>query len=197
MNIKYDTLVLNKYWTAIQICSWKRAFSLLYQESAKAVDAEYIQYDFANWVEFSNLPTTLDDSFEFVNTVKYKIAVPDLIVLTKYDRLPKKDVKFSRENVFHRDKFTCQYCGQHFKHNILTIDHIIPKSRGGTNKWDNVVTCCYSCNERKADKSLRQSGMRLLKVPTEPKWYGLIGKTISLGSIRPSWGKFLNTVGAM
>lgn len=79
-------------------------------------------------------------------------------------------VKFSRGNVFYRDKNTCQYCYESFKEKELTLDHVLPKSRGGKTSWDNIVTCCYPCNNKKADKTPHECGFKLLRPAKMPKW---------------------------
>jgi len=169
--------------------------SLIYQGHARALDADFILYDFDAWVEFSRLPKVLDDGYDFINTVNHKIAIPDIITLTKYDRLPQRDIKFSRENIFARDDHICQYCGKKFKRESLTIDHVIPKCRGGTNHWNNTVASCKKCNNLKGDRTPEQVGLKLLRKPTEPKWFNTLHKIVSVQGVRPSWKKFLSSVG--
>lgn len=176
-----DTLVLNRSWMAVQICSVKRAISLLYQGHARVVDAEDFQtYDFNDWSEVSQHMVEVDDN-EFVCSPSVNIRIPRVIVLMFYDRLPKRQVRFSRKNIFERDNFQCQYCGKKppskrealswMKNNTLNLDHVVPRSRGGKTTWDNVVTSCYKCNSKKASKTLTEMGWKLKKVPGRPKWH--------------------------
>jgi 5-methylcytosine-specific restriction endonuclease McrA len=169
--------------------------SLLYQNNAKALDKDFIPYNFEDWLEYSQYPEVLDDGYAMINTVKHKIAIPDIIVLREYASIPKRDIKYSRENVFHRDANICQYCGKRFKRNELTIDHVVPKSIGGGNTWDNIVAACVPCNAYKADRTPEQAGMKLLSRPKEPRWQGAISKAAARPDIRPSWKKFLKGIG--
>jgi len=189
---QYDTLVLNKLYIPIHIITWKRALSLLYQDHAHSLDKDFIPYDYKNWLELSR---TLDGEYKLVNTVSYRVAVPDILTLTRYDRLPKRDVKFSRENVFARDNFICQYCGKKFKKKDLTVDHIIPKCFGGKGTWDNIVTACNKCNSRKDNKTPEQVGMKLIHQPKEPRWFSPLYKLSQKPNMRPGWEKFLKAVG--
>jgi hypothetical protein len=191
----YDTLVLNKHWAAVHIIGYRRCISLIYQGHARPLDDDFIPYTYEDWVKFSTLPKVLDGDYATINTVSMKIAVPDIIVLNDYAKLNAKDVKYSRENLFHRDKFICQYCGKMFKRDELTVDHIIPKSLGGNNDWCNVVASCRPCNSKKADRTIKQAGMKLLKYPTEPKWFSPIHKVSASPNIRTNWKKFLKIGG--
>ncbi len=123
-------LVLNRLWQAVNICTARRAFSLVYAGHAHVVssDAEnnFLTHDFDSWRDFS---ATAPDH-ELVTTISWKIRVPRVIVLLFFDRLPKKEVKFTRHNVFERDKNTCQYCGHIFDRNDLNLDHVVPRDRG-------------------------------------------------------------------
>jgi len=130
-----------------------------------------------------------------VNTVKHKIAVPDIIVLNKYDRLPNREIKYTRQSIFERDRFICQYCGKKFKRNELEVEHVIPRAQGGKSIWSNVVAACNSCNSKKRDRTPEEAGMKLLKKPHEPKWYGPFEKLKNKPHIRPSWKVFMEKVG--
>lgn len=190
--MKYDTLVLNRSYFAVQICDSRKAMSLLFQNKSHTIDEDFCVYDWKMWLEFSTLPKVLDNGYHFMNTITHKIAIPDTIILVDLDRLPRRDVKYSRENILQRDKFTCQYCGIHYKRDKLTLDHVVPKSHGGNNSWSNVVCSCQECNFRKANRTPKQAGMNLLHVPKEPKWFDPLHKIASFNEIRPTWKKFLN-----
>lgn len=137
-----------------------------------------------------------DDSYyTYIHSVSVTIAVPDILVLKKYDKLPRRDVKFTRENIIHRDKYKCAYCGKKLKQGQLTIDHITPKSKGGTNSWTNTITACKACNNKKGDKTPQQANMPLLFQPLEPRWTASLSTISGKPNIRPNWLKFLNAVG--
>ena len=184
-----DTLVLNRSWAAVQVCSVRRAISLLYQGHAKAVDAEFQTYDFDDWAEVSQHMVEIDED-EFVSSSTLKIRIPRVIVLLFYDRLPKKQVRFSRKNIFERDNFTCQYCGKRppnkkravkwMEKNQLNLDHVVPRCKGGKTTWDNVVTSCYKCNSKKGSSTLAELGWKLLKVPEKPSWHPVLNIPLSL-----------------
>ena len=118
----------------IHITSVRRACSLLYQGIARAVDEQYQTFDFESWAALS--ATVHDDTIGLVNRA---LRVPRVILLVGYDRIPKRHVRFSRFNVYARDRNTCQYCGQVFARGDLNLDHVIPRSQGGTSTWENVV----------------------------------------------------------
>jgi len=109
-----QVLVLNRLWQAVNICSARRAFSLVYAGHAHVVSSDaannFLTHDFDSWRDFS----ATAPEHELVTTISWKIRVPRVIVLLFFDRLPKKEVKFTRHNVFERDKNTCQYCGHTF-----------------------------------------------------------------------------------
>lgn len=189
--VKYDTLVLNRCYLPIHIISWKRAMSLLYKGHAKSLDYNFVPYEYDKWIEYSN---ETPGDYDLVGTTNYSIAAPDLIVLSHYDKLPKRDIKFSRENVFHRDKHVCQYCGDKFKRAQLTIDHVVPKCQGGKSVWDNIVAACKDCNARKADKAPHQVGLKLIGKPLEPAWFSPISKLVHKPNLRQSWKNFMSNV---
>jgi hypothetical protein len=129
--LETPVLVLNRLWQAVNTCSAKRAFTLLYQGHAQVVSTapgnEFVTHDFASWQDFSNE----NPDREMVQTISMKIRIPRIIVLLMFERLPKKEVKFTRHNVFERDANTCQYCGIVFSRDSLNLDHIMPRDRGG------------------------------------------------------------------
>ncbi|MEE8208661.1 MAG: hypothetical protein V3T88_06900, partial [Nitrosomonadaceae bacterium] len=133
-----STLVLNRSWLAVQICSVKRAISLIYQGHADVVDTDYQSYNFEHWSQVSQ--EMIYNPTDFISSPSVTIKIPRIIVLKFYDKLPKRDVSFSRKNIFERDKFTCQYCGRKpqdrrtamkwMEQNSLNLDHVVPRSRG-------------------------------------------------------------------
>ena len=145
-----NVLVLNKYYMAIQVTSARRAFSLLIKDFAEVVSLEgeeYSTYDFTSWIEISKMKDSFPEevsAWDWIKTVNFDIRVPKIIRLLFYDKLPRQSVKFNRKNIFARDENRCQYCGRKFSTSQLSLDHIVPRSRGGTSNWNNVVCCCLS-----------------------------------------------------
>ena len=165
----YDTLVLNKAWVPVNIVDYKGCMKYICQDAASSLDSDFIAYNFEDWITYSTLPRVIDDGHSFVNTVSHKIAIPDIIVLHKYDRLPQREVKFTRQSVFERDGHICQYCGGKFPRDKLQKEHVIPKAQGGESNWNNIVAACMACNSIKRDRTPEQAGMKLLRKPKEPK----------------------------
>ena len=109
--------------------------------------------------------------------------------MAAYDRLPSASVSFSRRNIFKRDHYTCQYCGAQPGSEELSIDHVVPRSRGGQSSWENCVPACIPCNKRKADRLTRQAGMKLRKLPQRPTWKPMYARDC----VRiESWSRFLS-----
>ena len=127
---------------------------------------------------------------EVVRSEKLTLPLPSVIVLKNYV-VPTKTVPFTRATLFLRDEFTCQYCG--YKGKDLTFDHVVPKSRGGKTRWDNVVAACQSCNLRKAAKTTSQAGFKLKKAPIKPSPEVLLnkGKKFPPSEMHKSWSDFL------
>lgn len=161
-------LVLNRLFQAVQITSVRRALTLLYKGQVRAVDSEYRTYDFENWMDIAVQP---DD--HYVVTPGRNILIPAVVQLLVFDRLPRQEVKFSRGNIYLRDQNRCQYCGRKFQSSELSLDHVIPISRGGKSTWENVVCACLPCNVRKGNKLLGECEMRLRRAPVRPRWHPL------------------------
>ncbi len=190
-----NVLVLNKHYMAIRIVGAKRAFSLLFRELAEVVSLEqgrYSNYDVQSWCEVSEFRRHFEpDGHDWVSTVNFYIAVPRIIRLLFYDRLPRNEVKFNRRNIFARDRNRCQYCGKRHATSELSLDHIIPRSMGGESVWENIVCACAKCNIKKGGRTPRQAGMKLIQKPVKPKHNPLVH--IHLGHRRySSWKQFLD-----
>ena len=141
-----SVLVLNKHYAALRVISARRAFCMLFKEIAEVVsieDSEYLSYDFESWREVSEFRAQYErEHHEWIHCVKFELAVPRIVRLVVYDRLPKRDVRFTRRNIYARDRSRCQYCGKRFPTSELSLDHITPRSRGGATTWTNIVCCC-------------------------------------------------------
>ena len=165
MLLETGVLVLNRVYQPIHITSVRRAFSLLYQGAAKAIDEQFQLFDFDSWSELA--AAAHQDS---IGAVGRRIRVPRVIVLMAYERMPKTRVRFSRFNIYARDDNTCQYCAQKLPRTMLNLDHVIPRAKGGRTTWENVVCCCVPCNLKKGAKLAHEAGMKLLKKPERPRW---------------------------
>ena len=189
--LNQQVLVLNRLWQAVNVCSARRALTLLFEGRAQAVfganDGSFQTYSFNEWQCFSER----QPHAESVHTISFRIRIPRVILLVLFDRLPKKEVKFTRFNVFERDQNTCQYCGGVFDRKDLNLDHVIPKHRGGPTSWDNIVCSCVPCNTRKANRSPQESGMHLIRKPKRPKWRPFIQVNMGLNH-HDSWKHFLD-----
>lgn len=184
---KHDVLVLNKSYIPVHIITWQKCMSLIVQESARPLDRDFLTYTLEDWLAFS----ILNDDYQKVHTVRYSIAVPEIIVLKEYNSLPTREVKYSRQTLFQRDKYQCAYCGKIFDKDKLTIDHIIPRSKGGLSSWANTVSSCKPCNYLKADRTPEQAGLKLLVKPKKPIWLSPIAD-IKRNYNCKSWLKFMD-----
>lgn len=188
-------LVLNRQYMAIHIIGARRAFSLLFRHLAEVIsfeDGGYSNYDFQSWCDVSQFKRNFEpDGQDWVATVNFHVAVPRIIRLLFYDRLPRVEVKFNRRNIFARDKNRCQYCGKRYPTKELSLDHIVPKSMGGKSVWQNVVCACLKCNIKKGGRTPKQAGLELVKKPVKPKRNPLVH--VHLGYQRyKSWKQFLD-----
>ena len=179
------TLVLNRNWQPVGVVTVAKALTKVWNDTARIVDpADYQQYTWDNWT----LLRPADDE-PFIQTRRFHLRAPEVVTLTKYDRLPTNAVTFSRRNVFKRDRFTCQYCGRQPGGEELTIDHVIPRAQGGTSTWMNCVLACIECNARKADRTPEQARMPLRSQPERPIWRPLYA---ARGVRIESWSRFVS-----
>ncbi len=140
-------LVLNASFEPLHVCSIKRAVTLIMHEIAERIE----------------------DGTLLLHSPSTSMPVPSVIRLRRYIKRPARyHVAFNRRNVFRRDNHTCQYCGKHG--GDLTLDHITPRSRGGKNSWENIVTACRECNSRKRDRTPFEAKMKLLREPYAPRF---------------------------
>lgn len=143
------TLVLNSGYEPVRVVSWQKAMILLLTEKAELVKA----YD------------------SFVRSAKRAYSLPQIIKLKRYIKsftAAAGAVSYSRHNVFRRDKYHCQYCNKKLNEKLATIDHIIPRSKGGGDTWENTVCACIACNSRKGNRTPEESQMMLLRRPRRP-----------------------------
>jgi 5-methylcytosine-specific restriction endonuclease McrA len=189
-------LALNRNFLAVQVISVRRAFCLLFKELAEVIHVEegqYLSYDFDGWRELSELRIAVGERSEhedWVRAVNFEIQVPRVIRLLYYDRMPRETVKFNRRNIFLRDGHRCQYCGKRFSSPRLSLDHVVPKSRGGGDTWENIVCACLKCNVDKGGRTPAEAGMQLLQKPVKPKRSPLLNRQLSLRKYEV-WKNFL------
>jgi 5-methylcytosine-specific restriction endonuclease McrA len=181
-----SVLVLNSLYQAVQVTGVRRAFRLFYAGRARAVARDFVSYDFDNWCDLA--PGAGD---EVIRTPSRAIRIPRVIQLIQYDRLPSREVRFTRRNIFYRDKNRCQYCGSIFRQKELNLDHVVPLSRGGASNWDNVVCACIPCNTRKGDRTPDEARMRLVRRPKKPAGHPML-RANWIGPCPEEWKTFLD-----
>ncbi|HEX5054600.1 MAG TPA: HNH endonuclease [Planctomycetota bacterium] len=178
------TLVLNRSWRPVHVTTVRRALCMVFREAARIVSPETLStYTFAEWAAQPSAVETLT-----IRSPRIRLAAPEVILLVQYDRVPCHEAPFTRRNLFLRDEFTCQYCGRKCTTDHISVDHVLPRSRGGSTSWENCVLACVGCNARKADRTLKESGLRLLRQPIRPRWTPYL-------NLRPSqrmdsWSRF-------
>jgi 5-methylcytosine-specific restriction endonuclease McrA len=159
-------LILNQDFSAIAVCTVTKAFILVYLDKAELVSK-------ANG--------------SVLRTVSTTYPVPSVIRLQNYVKVPYYGISLSRHNVLRRDNFHCQYCGTNKN---LTLDHLLPRSRGGETSWLNLVTACSRCNSRKGDRTPEEAGLKLLCRPTKPSLQSFL--KLHLNAYNEDWHMFLN-----
>lgn len=177
LTVSLKALVLNASYEPLRIISWQKALLMWFQEKV-----DILEYHAA-------MARSVSNSFK----------LPSVLKLKTYVRPKRLDgVRFCRENVYIRDNYTCQYCATKFPYKELTIDHVVPASKGGPKTWTNVVTACRSCNQTKADRTPEKARMPLLKPPRAPQWLPVV--EFNLGGERsdkspPTWKDYLRFKG--
>jgi 5-methylcytosine-specific restriction endonuclease McrA len=162
-------LLLNASFEPLNVIGWRRAVKLVVLEKAEIVEA----------------------SPHEVHSVSISMSVPSVVRLTSFVRFRRREAKFSRRNIYTRDDFRCQYCGDRPPAQELTCDHVVPRSRGGRTEWSNIVTCCVPCNRHKGGRTPSEAGLRLIRTPAQPTW--LWGVQNRFASRRPpkTWHAYL------
>ena len=168
---KRKVLVLNKGWNAIGVVSLERAIVMLFSThecgtpKAKIIDPTR-EFQTFTWADWSRIKPKMDE--ETIRSANMVFRVPEVILLSKYDKMPQHKIHFSRRTIYRRDGNQCQYCGCTPGTEELTIDHVIPRWAGGPHTWDNTVACCRRCNLKKGDKTPQQARMPLARKPRRP-----------------------------
>lgn len=189
-----SVLVLNRFYMAVHVVNVRRAFGLLYREVAEVINIEsgqYANYDFESWLLLCEMRSSNRRGDEdWIRSVQFEIQVPRVIRLLRYDNVPKHTLRFSRRTLFARDGHCCQYCGVSLPPQQMSMDHIIPRSRGGKTNWENVVCSCIKCNTRKGGRTPQEARMRLLRKPAKPRHNPLLSRKLSNPKYE-SWRTFL------
>lgn len=162
-------LVLNSSYLPIQTTSVKKAIKMIYRGVATVE-----KYSSTVW-----------------KSVSSEVVLPTVIRLINFYKLPIRTHRLSKKNIFLRDDYTCQYCGEIGSDRSLTIDHVIPKSRNGSSKWDNLVASCKRCNTVKGNRTPEEAGMKILKKPTKAGIHTQTTLLRNKGIIYPDWSEFL------
>ncbi len=156
------TLLLSSAYEPMATISWQRAIVMLTLGKVEVIEA----YD------------------RDVRSTSIVIKLPAVVRLVNRFRRYKRKVRYSKQNVFARDRWRCQYCGERHPTPDLTQDHVVPRAQGGATCWENVVTCCVDCNTRKANRTPRQAGMRLRTKPIRPQWLPIF--VVNIGPRAPA-----------
>lgn len=165
------TLLLNATFEPLKIISWQRAITLLTQGKVEVID--FYDRDIRGMSLTFKLPSILR-----------------LLKLVKVRRAS-REVRFSRANIYQRDKHTCQYCNSKYSAEDLTFDHVVPQVQGGQTTWENIVTACLTCNNKKGGRTPREAGMRLVRPPVKPRWMPIVMVTIGIKHAPLSWRDYL------
>ena len=178
-------LILNKNWSAIGVRNIKKCILMVCRERAMFVDSE--DYSIYTWEEWIEIP--VKEKERGISTTRGKIKIPKVVLLTFYKDFPIYIPKFTKRNVFLRDKYKCQYSGKKVSKKDADIDHVIPLSRKGKNTWDNTVVCSKKINRMKGNKTPEEAGLKLLKKPKRPSGRQLLIELME--PIDKEWRKFL------
>jgi 5-methylcytosine-specific restriction endonuclease McrA len=164
-----QVLLLNISYEPLKIINWKRAVTLLFLGKVEVVE-EYNRE---------------------IHAVSFTINLPSVVRLLKMVKRPKIPIRFSRQNIYARDRYRCQYCGRRFPVEELTYDHVLPKFRGGKTEWENIVTCCIACNRKKGGHTPQEVSMRLVRKPARPTWIPAVRITLGAHNVPQSWRDYL------
>jgi 5-methylcytosine-specific restriction endonuclease McrA len=162
-------LVLNASYEPIHVTAVKRAVVLVLKGVAR----------------------TEEQNHGILHSASLTLAVPSVIRLMEYRRIPRQTRALSRKNILLRDRNTCQFCGRVFPASDLTLDHVIPRSRRGTTSWDNLVASCYRCNNIKGDRTPEEAGLKLIRKPRPYNLHTNRHLMRLLGRAEEKWRKYL------
>lgn len=181
-------LLVNRFYAPVSVASVRRSLLLLYSGAATALDEHGDLHDFFSW---RRLPIREDD--EGLPIVGGRLRIPRVLHLTRYERAPRFGIRLTRRNLLLRDGYRCQYCGREPGARDLNVDHVVPRSRGGRDSWDNLVIACRTCNLRKGKNTPDEAGMRLLSSPAKPGWNAAAHIALTTRTPFSEWRQFLAT----
>src|SRR4030043_1122088 len=164
------TLLLNSTFEPLKVVTWKKAIIMLTLEKVEVIE----EYD------------------RMIRGVRFSVRLPAVIRVNRFIKRNTPIVKFSRQNLYVRDRGKCQYCGAPFEHKELTYDHVIPRSKGGQPEWTNVVTCCAACNLKKGGRTPEDAGMSLIRKPRAPIWIPLLPMSLGIDEPQAPWNEHLS-----
>lgn len=180
-------LVLNRSWMPVKMCTVFKAIDKVYRGKAVFVETDYSNYNWEEWVAHSKKDPAKKEYQ--INGVGFFINKPFVIMITGHYKFKYRVPPPSRKNLFIRDNHTCQFCGRDFTKGELTIDHVLPRAKGGRTIWTNIVACCSACNSKKGNRTPEEAGMILLSKPETPSnsmlFRNAVGKDFR-------WDQFLN-----
>ncbi|MBW1981693.1 MAG: HNH endonuclease [Deltaproteobacteria bacterium] len=162
-------LLLNASYEPLRVITWKRAVTLLTLGKVEVLETYERE----------------------VRSVTLTLRLPAVVRLLRLVRFRDHTIRFCRQNIYIRDRYRCQYCGRSFAEEELTYDHVVPRSMGGSTAWDNIVTCCLTCNKRKGGRTPRQAGMRLIRTPKRPSWHPILMISLHIKRTPDSWRAYL------
>lgn len=165
-SLQNPTLVLNKGWMPVNITTAYDAVKLTFAGKSKVIDP-FLDFQQFTWTDWEKLRPKNGE--QVIRSGDLEFRIPWVIILNKYDKIHDRGVNFSRRELYRRDDYQCQYCGCRPGTKELSVDHIIPRSKGGQTTWENCVLACIECNIKKADHTLKEVGMALLKKPFKPR----------------------------
>jgi 5-methylcytosine-specific restriction endonuclease McrA len=164
-----QVLLLNITYEPLRIINWKKAITLFLLGKVEV----------------------LEEYGHEIHSVSFSVKLPSVVRLLWLVKRPKTPIRFSRQNIYARDKYACQYCGKKFPSEELSYDHVIPKSRGGKTEWGNIVTCCFRCNRKKGGRTPKEARMKLIRKPSFPAWLPALKITIGFKEVPSSWRDYL------
>lgn len=162
-------LLLNMTYEPLHVISWRRAIRLLTLGKVEVVE----------------------ESDREVRSMTFAIRLPSVVRLLRLVRRCHVPVRFSRQNIYVRDDFRCQYCSRRRPVEGLTHDHVLPRAQGGRTDWENIVTACVECNARKGGQTPAQAGMRLRRAPARPAWLRAVQITVRWRNAPEAWRDYL------
>ena len=190
-----SVLVLNRFYMAVHVVNVRRALGLLFRELAEVIhleEGQYANYNFDRAREISALRSSFKRQHEdWIHAINFELQAPRVIRLLSYDRVPRQTLRFNRRNLFARDGNRCQYCGHSFPTSELSLDHIVPRSRGGDTSWENVVCACVACNVTQKGPHAAKAHMKLIRHPVKPKRSPLVSVKLDNPKYE-SWKTFVD-----